>query len=105
MSERAGEALAAAVKALPTDPVKARKVFVIATEDDPGMADGWLGRVASGDRSLGTLARLMELAGGLGQDLRRSISRRISWGRISRWSMCSSRSRTSAVHDWLMRPR
>jgi type VII secretion ATPase EccA len=70
MSERSNQALAAAVKALPTDPAKARKVFVIATEDDPGSADGWLGRVAAGDRSLTTLANLARRAAVLGQDLR-----------------------------------
>lgn len=70
MSERSAQALAAAVKALPTDPAKARKVFVIATEDDPESADGWLGRVAAGDRSLTTLANLASNAQVLGQDLR-----------------------------------
>jgi type VII secretion ATPase EccA len=70
VSERSTQALAAAVKALPTDPAKARKVFVIATEDDPGSADGWLGRVAAGDRSLTTLANLAGNAQVLGQDLR-----------------------------------
>ena len=64
------QALAAAVKALPADRAKARKVFVIATEDDPAMADGWLGRVAAGDRSLATLGRLAELGAGIGADLR-----------------------------------
>lgn len=70
MSERSIQALAAAVKALPTDPAKARKVFAIATQDDPQSADGWLGRVAAGDRSLTTLANLAAHAGVLGQDLR-----------------------------------
>jgi ESX secretion system protein EccA len=70
VSEHSSQALAAAVKALPTDPAKARKVFVIATEDDPDSADGWLGRVAAGDRSLTTLANLAGHAGVLGQDLR-----------------------------------
>jgi type VII secretion ATPase EccA len=70
MSERSSQALAAAVRALPTDPAKARKVFVIATEDDPESADGWLGRVAAGDRSLKTLATLAGNAALLGQDLR-----------------------------------
>jgi type VII secretion ATPase EccA len=70
VSERSTQALAAAVKALPTDPAKARKVFVIATEDDPESADGWLGRVAAGDRSLTTLANLAGHAAVLGQDLR-----------------------------------
>jgi ESX secretion system protein EccA len=70
MSERSSQALAAAAKALPTDPAKARKVFVIATEDDPESADGWLGRVAAGDRSLTTLANLARHAPLLGQDLR-----------------------------------
>jgi type VII secretion ATPase EccA len=70
MSERSSQALAAAVKALPTDPAKARKVFVIATEDDPESADGWLGRVAAGDRSLTTLANLARHSPLLGQDLR-----------------------------------
>jgi type VII secretion ATPase EccA len=70
VSERSSQALAAAVKALPTDPAKAGKVFVIATEDDPESADGWLGRVAAGDRSLTTLANLAGHAPLLGQDLR-----------------------------------
>jgi type VII secretion ATPase EccA len=70
VSERAGEALAAGLKVLSSDPVKARKVFVLATEDDPQMADGWLGRVAAGDGSLATLARLVAVADGLGQELR-----------------------------------
>lgn len=70
MSERSGDALAAAVKVLPTDAAKARKVFVIATEDEPEMADGWLGRVAAGDQALTTLARLAQYSDGLGQDLR-----------------------------------
>jgi type VII secretion ATPase EccA len=70
VSERSSQALAAAVRALPTDPAKARKVFVIATEDDPDSADGWLGRVAAGDRSLKTLAKLAGHAATLGQDLR-----------------------------------
>jgi type VII secretion ATPase EccA len=70
VSERSTQALAAAIKALPTDPAKARKVFVIATDDDPGSADGWLGRVAAGDRSLTTLANLAGHAAVLGQDLR-----------------------------------
>jgi type VII secretion ATPase EccA len=70
VSERSSQALAAAFKALPTDPVKARKVFMIATDDDPESADGWLGRVAAGDRSLTTLANLAGHAPLLGQDLR-----------------------------------
>lgn len=70
MSERSSQALAAAVRALPSDPAKARKVFVIATEDDPGSADGWLGRFAAGDRSLNTLSNLAGHAALLGQDLR-----------------------------------
>jgi type VII secretion ATPase EccA len=70
MSERCSQALAAAVRALPSDPAKARKVFTIATEDDPESADGWLGRVAAGDQSLTTLVKLAEHAQLLGQDLR-----------------------------------
>lgn len=70
MSERSIQALAAAVKALPTDPAKAGKVFNIATEEDPRSADGWLGRVAAGDSSLTTLANLAGHAALLGQDLR-----------------------------------
>jgi type VII secretion ATPase EccA len=70
VSEAGAAALEAAVAALPFDAVKARKVFDIATKDDPQMADGWLGRVAAGDRALSTLARLAELAAGIGQDLR-----------------------------------
>lgn len=70
MSERGLEALSAAVKALRSAPQRARQVFVIATEDDPDMADAWLGRVAAGDRSLSTLARLAALSRGIGADLR-----------------------------------
>jgi type VII secretion ATPase EccA len=67
---RAEEALAAAIKTLPTDRAKARKVFALATEYDPQMADAWLGRIAAGDRAIATLARLADHADAIGQDVR-----------------------------------
>ncbi|MBY0286814.1 MAG: type VII secretion AAA-ATPase EccA [Mycobacteriaceae bacterium] len=70
MSDRGLEALSAAVKALPTAPQRARQVFELATDDDPKMADAWLGRVAAGDRSLSTLRTLSQVSRRVGADLR-----------------------------------
>jgi hypothetical protein len=100
MSERSSQALAAAVKALPTDPAKARKVFVIATDDDPDSADGWLGRVAAGDRSLTTLAKLAGRAPTLGRTCGHSAWRPISFRRRSRSSMSGSPSSTKTPPGW-----
>jgi type VII secretion ATPase EccA len=70
MSDRGMEALSAAVKALPNAPQRALQVFRLATDDDPDMADAWLGRVAAGDRTLSTLATLSAVARRIGTDLR-----------------------------------
>lgn len=70
MSDGGREALAAAVKALPTSPRRALQVFGIALEHDPTMADAWLGRVAAGDRSLETLRALAQQSRNLGLHLR-----------------------------------
>jgi type VII secretion ATPase EccA len=67
--ERTLEMLQAAVAALPTAPARAAQVFSLLTEDDPGMADAWLGRVATGDHSLATLEKLARLSLGIGNDL------------------------------------
>lgn len=68
--ERALHALHAAVNALPNAPKRAAQVFELVTGDAPAMADGWLGRVATGDRSLQTLQKLAQLAPYIGSDLR-----------------------------------
>lgn len=68
--ERTLSALQAAVKALPNSPERAAQVFRIVTTDDPTGADGWLGRVATGDTSLQTLQTLAAHAAYLGRDLR-----------------------------------
>lgn len=70
MSVSGKEALAAAVKALPSSPRKALQVFGIAIDNDPDMADAWLGRVAAGDRSLETLGALSTHSRNLGVHLR-----------------------------------
>ncbi|MBU8819267.1 type VII secretion AAA-ATPase EccA [Mycolicibacterium goodii] len=70
MTERAKEALKAGVAALPGSPRKALRVFGIALEDDPTMADAWLGRVAAGDRSIETLQALSDSSRNLGHHLR-----------------------------------
>lgn len=70
MSSRSTEALRAGMKTLRTNPRRALEVFKLATDDDPGMADAWLGRMAAGDRSAGTVARLAAARDRLGSDLR-----------------------------------
>ncbi|MBS9535994.1 type VII secretion AAA-ATPase EccA [Mycobacterium sp. M1] len=69
-TERALPALQAAIKAMPGAPQRAAQVFELATTDDPGMADAWLGRVATGDKSLATLQQVAELADRIGTHLR-----------------------------------
>ncbi len=59
------------MKTLKTNPRRALEVFLkLATDDDPGMADAWLGRMAAGDRSPATIARLADARERLGMDLR-----------------------------------
>ena len=68
--DRTLSALQAAVKALPTAPDRAAQVFRLVTSDDPGVADAWLGRVATGDHALSTLRALATNAARIGHDLR-----------------------------------
>ena len=68
--DRTLSALQAAVKALPTAPDRAAHLFRLVTSDDPTVADGWLGRVATGDHTLATLRALATHAGRIGHDLR-----------------------------------
>ncbi|PBA68963.1 AAA family ATPase [Mycobacterium avium] len=70
MSSRSTEALRAGMKTLRSNPRRALEVFKLATDDDPGMADAWLGRMAAGDRSAATVARLAAARDRLGSDLR-----------------------------------
>lgn len=74
MSQRSTEALRAGMKTLRSNPRRALDVFKLATDDDPGMADAWLGRMAAGDRSPATIARLADARERLGMDLRTSGS-------------------------------
>lgn len=67
---RATDALRAGIKSLRSNPRRALEVFKLATDDDPAMADAWLGRMAAGDRSPNTVARLAEARDRLGTDLR-----------------------------------
>ena len=70
MNARSIEALRAGIKALPSNRRRALEVLRLATDDDPGMADGWLARIAAGDKSLTTVAGLAAAAPRLGRDLR-----------------------------------
>ena len=71
ISQRSLDALRAAMKVLSTAPDRAAQVFVLATQDDPALADGWLGRYATGDRTLAVLSKLGEHADRLGEGLAR----------------------------------
>lgn len=64
------EALRAGVKALSTNRKRALDVLRLATDDDAGMADAWLARLAAGDNSINTLAGLAAAASRLEHDLR-----------------------------------
>lgn len=64
------EALRAGVKALPNNRKRALEVLRLATDDDAGMADAWLARLAAGDNSVNTLAGLAAAASRLEHDLR-----------------------------------
>ncbi|WP_204805747.1 type VII secretion AAA-ATPase EccA [Mycobacterium riyadhense] len=70
MSARAVEALRAGVKALSSNRKRALEVLRLATDDDAGMADAWLARIAAGDQSVSTLAGLSAAAARLEHDLR-----------------------------------
>lgn len=70
MSTRSVEALRAGIKALSSNPRRAREVLRMATDDDPGMADAWLGRMAAGEDSTAVRAALAGASGRLGHDLR-----------------------------------
>lgn len=69
------EALRAGVKALSNNPKRALEVLKLATDDDAGMADAWLARIAAGDHSVNTLAGLAGSAARLEHDLRTMGSR------------------------------
>lgn len=71
-STQAREALRAGVQALSNNRRGALEVLRLATDDDPGMADAWLARIAAGDNSMSTLAGLSAAASRLEQDLRTS---------------------------------
>jgi type VII secretion ATPase EccA len=70
MSPRSMQALGAGIKTLTTNRRRALDVLRMATDEDPSMADAWLARMAAGDTSVSTLARLSGAAGRIGQDLR-----------------------------------
>lgn len=69
MSTRSLDALRAGVKALSGNRRRALEVLRLATDDDPGMADAWLARIAAGDTSMTTLAGLSGAAARLDMDL------------------------------------
>lgn len=71
ISQRSLDALRAAMKVVGTAPERAAQVFVLATQDDPALADGWLGRYATGERTLTVLSKLYEHADRLGEGLSR----------------------------------
>lgn len=64
------EALRAGVKALSNNRKRALEVLRLATDDDAGMADAWLARIAAGDHSVNALAGLAAAAPRLEHDLR-----------------------------------
>lgn len=70
MSPRSAEALRAGIKALSSNPRRAGEVLRMATDDDPGMADAWLGRLAAGEDTLPVRAALARASARLGHDLR-----------------------------------
>lgn len=53
------------------DPATAKRLFTMATDNDPTMADAWLGRVALGDGRLSTLETVARNGSRLGDDLAR----------------------------------
>lgn len=71
IDDRSLQALGAAMKVLHTAPDKAAQVFMLASGDNPELADAWLGRYATGERSIAVLERLATHADRLGDGLRR----------------------------------
>ena len=71
IDERSLQALQAAMKVFHSAPDRAAQVFVLATGDDPELADAWLGRYATGERSVQVLQKLAAHADRLGQGLNR----------------------------------
>lgn len=71
IDDRSLQALRAAMKVLHSSPDKAAQVFVLATGDNPELADAWLGRYATGERSMQVLERLASHADRLGEGLLR----------------------------------
>ncbi|MBU8840630.1 type VII secretion AAA-ATPase EccA [Mycolicibacterium goodii] len=80
IDDRSLQALAAAMKALPTSPQRAAQVFALATTDNPSLADAWLGRYATGERSLQVLEKLSTHAEGIGLGLTRIRHRPVDLG-------------------------
>ena len=71
IDERSLQALRAAMKVLHSSPDRAAQVFVLATGDNPELADAWLGRYATGERTVQVLERLASHADRLGEGLLR----------------------------------
>ena len=71
IDDRSLQALRAAMKVLSSSPDRAGQVFVLATGDNPELADAWLGRYATGERSMQVLERLATHADRLGDGLGR----------------------------------
>lgn len=69
IDDRSLQALRAAMKVLSSSPDRAGQVFVLATGDNPELADAWLGRYATGERSMQVLERLATHADRLGDGL------------------------------------
>lgn len=70
MNSRGMEALRAGINTLASNRRRALDVLRMATDDDSGMADAWLARIAAGDKSLSALEKLSAAAPRLEQDLR-----------------------------------
>ncbi|SKO15806.1 AAA family ATPase [Mycobacteroides abscessus] len=66
MASEAAADFAAAIKDRTSDPGTARKVFAMATDADPTMADAWLGRIGTGDKSLAAYAKVSQHADKIG---------------------------------------
>lgn len=66
MASEAAADFAAAFKDRVSDPSTARKVFAMATDADPTMADAWLGRIGTGDKALGTYSKVSQHADKIG---------------------------------------
>lgn len=71
IDDRSLQALRAAMKVLHSSPDRAAQVFVLATGDNPELADAWLGRYATGERTMQVLERLATHAERLGEGLLR----------------------------------